>query len=1093
MAFFLEERDTKFLIDNQTPNIGPGQYKTPGAFKLLNKNQDEDNDQKGAKFVKVKRPGFNQSTKRDNLYQTNYNPAPGLYNSNYHDFKSNYVTNQMQQNSEKGVYYVIENGNLQKKQQSYAADRLHRFNYANISQVGAEVGPGSYELTSQVGASNAIKEAYKKQQPSYIQNKEEAPLNKIKKKLIQHVGHLSKVAHSVPSIPAGNKILFPNEEEFNEETYNQALKQIQAIQEQLRDVTDSPTLHHNFQQSHNNNTNHKNNGQITGKAANKSIDIKVQQPHTFTQQQQPKHVRQNSQEPTPDMTIQGNHTGSLMNTQNANSHRKTGGSSLGVTQGKSKEGFKIEKQGMKAGAHKKQEPIYQSQLSNRVGELNHTGSKGQHDSVQTLMLKNENNQPKHFNNNPPTEQTTNTNLNNILQVQTEEGNHPLSDDNNLINGEIMQLNDLHDQDLQEINGMNFNHHQQNTHEQQYENAEKDNDYVAKNIPNLMQYYSDKTHTHSQLHEPLSMSSANRRDNSNGSAGNNFGTMTDVNGVELPQLFSKTQNMSEFKGFNKGDDGQHQGDHDNQRISQGGVGPGQYNPNMKSVKKATPAYNWGISRTKRTPANANPRQLMSAGIPLKLNDSEDPNSQQPGPGAYDQDALTLHKTVQQKASNGVNQEQLNEMRISNYNHFKAIKQKMNLDNKAVQMDKIKKHQEMKQDMDSRVGPGAYYNNRIHSEFKKELKPEYLQFFGSTQERFKHTNKSLVQPHQEIGPATYDVPQSAPITTSLGGYHRKAETAAFKSQRKDMLFSGNDLPGPGQYSHANRDETFGSGLVNGRASTSGNWHTNIGAFGSTEKRFAQICKQQSHNLNNSSIQFDMNGNLTGTSQMQNNLGGSVSTIPGPGDYELQSQFGGAVKYITRKIRGKNIRMRSEMPHSAVFKSQTGRSLDQNLSYHIKQQSPADGQYNSSQGLAHSFIQGGAPNNFLLMKNEKRQAPFQSTVNRFKSVDSNLTQSKSTSIILLLPIYLIIPQHMLFIQGIGHGACMSTQDSHNISKSTDRQTFYNKNRASFGMADRFSDQQKQKNFRIGPKIMGPGPTSYTQDNGFNKKSFNLRFLQQ
>ncbi len=33
MAFFLEERDTKFLTENQTPNIGPGQYNLPGAFK----------------------------------------------------------------------------------------------------------------------------------------------------------------------------------------------------------------------------------------------------------------------------------------------------------------------------------------------------------------------------------------------------------------------------------------------------------------------------------------------------------------------------------------------------------------------------------------------------------------------------------------------------------------------------------------------------------------------------------------------------------------------------------------------------------------------------------------------------------------------------------------------------------------------------------------------------------------------------------------------------------------------------------------------------------------------------------------------------
>lgn len=50
-----------------------------------------------------------------------------------------------------------------------------------------------------------------------------------------------------------------------------------------------------------------------------------------------------------------------------------------------------------------------------------------------------------------------------------------------------------------------------------------------------------------------------------------------------------------------------------------------------------------------------------------------------------------------------------------------------------------------------------------------------------------------------------------------------------------------------------------------------------------------------------------------------------IPGPGDYEAKGTIGGGVKYITRKIRGKTVRMHSEMPYSAVFKSSTGRSLD------------------------------------------------------------------------------------------------------------------------------------------------------------------------
>lgn len=40
----------------------------------------------------------------------------------------------------------------------------------------------------------------------------------------------------------------------------------------------------------------------------------------------------------------------------------------------------------------------------------------------------------------------------------------------------------------------------------------------------------------------------------------------------------------------------------------GVGPGQYYPNIKAVKKSTPSYNWGISKSIRIEKDA------------KLNDS-----------------------------------------------------------------------------------------------------------------------------------------------------------------------------------------------------------------------------------------------------------------------------------------------------------------------------------------------------------------------------------------------------------------------------------------------------------------------------------------
>jgi hypothetical protein len=53
MAFYLEERDAKFLTDNQTPNIGPGQYEK-GIFTIA-KNTSYSGERK---FVTLKRPAF---------------------------------------------------------------------------------------------------------------------------------------------------------------------------------------------------------------------------------------------------------------------------------------------------------------------------------------------------------------------------------------------------------------------------------------------------------------------------------------------------------------------------------------------------------------------------------------------------------------------------------------------------------------------------------------------------------------------------------------------------------------------------------------------------------------------------------------------------------------------------------------------------------------------------------------------------------------------------------------------------------------------------------------------------------------------------
>ena len=68
MAFFLEERNTKFLTDNETPLIGPGQYHHPSKFDA---RPSKDNPQ----------VPFGQSTTRCDVNTSgNFNPAPGQYN-----------------------------------------------------------------------------------------------------------------------------------------------------------------------------------------------------------------------------------------------------------------------------------------------------------------------------------------------------------------------------------------------------------------------------------------------------------------------------------------------------------------------------------------------------------------------------------------------------------------------------------------------------------------------------------------------------------------------------------------------------------------------------------------------------------------------------------------------------------------------------------------------------------------------------------------------------------------------------------------------------------------------------------------------------
>lgn len=68
-------------------------------------------------------------------------------------------------------------------------------------------------------------------------------------------------------------------------------------------------------------------------------------------------------------------------------------------------------------------------------------------------------------------------------------------------------------------------------------------------------------------------------------------------------------------------------------------------------------------------------------------------------------------------------------------------------------KKENHIQNKKEQIESMGPGMYYDPLNTTCFKYQKRPEYLQFFGSTQDRFKQMNVS--DPGlNEIGPGTYD---------------------------------------------------------------------------------------------------------------------------------------------------------------------------------------------------------------------------------------------------------------------------------------------------------------------------------------------------
>ena len=93
------------------------------------------------------------------------------------------------------------------------------------------------------------------------------------------------------------------------------------------------------------------------------------------------------------------------------------------------------------------------------------------------------------------------------------------------------------------------------------------------------------------------------------------------------------------------------------------------------------------------------------------------------------------------------------------------------------------------MASRVQPGAHQNVFKDSDFRQVKKQDYLQFFGTTDAKIKADN-FIDNKNNKVGPGSYDVYSNSFKSKES----RRANTASFVSNRKDLLFNGNANPGP-----------------------------------------------------------------------------------------------------------------------------------------------------------------------------------------------------------------------------------------------------------------------------------------------------------
>jgi hypothetical protein len=98
-----------------------------------------------------------------------------------------------------------------------------------------------------------------------------------------------------------------------------------------------------------------------------------------------------------------------------------------------------------------------------------------------------------------------------------------------------------------------------------------------------------------------------------------------------------------------------------------------------------------------------------------------------------------------------------------------------------------------------------------------------------------------------------------------------------------------------------------------------------------------------------------------------------MPGPGSYASEVRRRKTIKTAKGPVTGFGSNS------SSAFRSTTCRSLQSDLNRQTKLNVPATGHYEEKRTIGYQAVQGGVPNNFLLTKNNRDAAPFNTSDSR------------------------------------------------------------------------------------------------------------------